>query len=331
MGNQTAVVLFNLGGPDSLKSVRPFLYNLFSDPEIIKLPIGFLTQKLFARLISRRRTKEAIKGYAAIGGKSPLLENTQGQAIALQLALAEAADAEHGVDNIDVHVCMRYWHPLSRKVVSELARQGYSRLVLLPLYTQYSATTTGSSLKDFMRECKHQKYRPEMITIDRWYQNAHYQQAIADTIINEVEKFPNPDPEQIELLFSAHGLPQKIVDAGDPYEKEIQETYEGARDKLGWPHTTLCYQSRVGPLVWLKPYTNDVIREKAAAGVKQILIYPIAFVSDHSETLYELSITYADLARSEGIENYRVVPALNDHPLLIRALRDMVINALQNQ
>jgi len=320
MQNRTAVVLFNLGGPDSLDAVEPFLFNLFADPDIFRLPLGFLTQKWFARFISRRRAPEARHNYAAIGGQSPLLDNTRHQAEALATALR--ANGEY-----DVFVCMRYWHPLSDAVVAELQRGGYEDLVLLPLYPQYSDTTTGSSLNDFNRACARARYRPRVKIVREWYAQGDYQQAIVECIQSEAKKFPDADPQRIDLLFSAHGLPKKLVERGDPYESQIRATYDALRARLGWPHTTLCYQSRVGPLEWLRPYTEEVIRQKAAAGVKQMLVYPIAFVSDHIETLYELGMQYADLARESGIAHYRVVPALNAHPLLIRALTDLVLNA----
>ena len=323
MEKRTAVVLFNLGGPDSLAAVRPFLYNLFSDPDIFKFPLGFLTQRLFAWLISRRRAPTAAKGYAALGGKSPLLENTQEQAIALQLALATEG-------TFDVFVCMRYWHPRATEVVTELKSKGYEHVVLLPLYPQFSSTTTGSSYNDFMRACARQGYRPQVVYITHWYDQPDYQQAIVNAIATAAKGFSEPDPAKIELLFSAHGLPKKIVAAGDPYEQQVRATYEQVRERLGWPHNTLCYQSRVGPLEWLRPYTEDVIREKAAAGVRQILVYPIAFVSDHIETLYELGREYADLAHELGIAEYRVVPALNNDPQLIDALAQLVLQAIAN-
>jgi ferrochelatase len=315
---RSAVVLFNLGGPDSLEAVRPFLYNLFADPDIFKLPLGFLTQKPFAWLISTRRTPAAEHGYAALGGKSPLLENTQKQAAALQREL--------GID-FDVHICMRYWHPMTPAVVAELKRGDYARVVLLPLYPQYSVTTTGSSYNEFQRECRHQHYAPRVAFVRQWYDHPDFLAAIVEAIAAEAKKLPEPEPERIELLFSAHGLPQKIVDAGDPYEQQVRATYEAARAMLGWPHTTLCYQSRVGPLKWLQPYTEDVIRQKAADGARQLLVYPIAFVSDHVETLYELGIQYAEKARSLGVPHYRVVPALNAHPRLIAALTSLVQGA----
>lgn len=319
MTDRTAVVLFNLGGPDSLEAVEPFLFNLFSDPDIFKLPLGFLTQKPFARLLARRRAPEARHNYAAIGGKSPLLENTRKQALALQIELRKHGD-------YSVVPCMRYWHPLTERVVAELQAAGTTHVVLLPLYPQYSNTTTGSSVNAFNRACARARYYPTTRLIHRWYDHPDYQQAIVASILAEQARLPETDPARTELLFSAHGLPQKLVKRGDPYEDEVRATYEALRLRLGWPHTTLCYQSRVGPLEWLRPYTEDVIKEKAKAGCRQMLVYPIAFVSDHSETLYELGIQYAELARKHGIAHYRVVPALNEHPGLIRALADLVLH-----
>jgi ferrochelatase len=341
VNDRTAVVLFNLGGPDSLKSVRPFLFNLFSDPDIFQFPFAFITQRFFAWIVARRRTAEASKGYAAIGGKSPLFENTQEQAIALQLALNEhtkldthRAPGSRVLSNFsgaDVYVCMRYWHPLTDAVVAELKRKNYGKLVLLPLYPHFSRTTTGSSLNAFLRECKRQRYRPELHVVEHWHLQPDYLRAVVEGVLAEAAKLPDPDPEHIELVFSAHGLPQKIVDDGDPYEAHIRATYTAVRERLAWPHSTLCFQSRVGPLTWLRPYTEDVIREKGRAGAKQILVYPIAFVSDHIETLYELGIQYAELAKSLGVLHYRVVPALNSNPLLIDALRKLVIDALSDE
>lgn len=320
MQNRTAVVLFNLGGPDSLDAVEPFLFNLFADPDIIKLPLGFLTQKPFARLIARRRAPEARHNYATIGGKSPLLENTQKQAWALEASLRAHGD-------YDVFVCMRYWHPLTDAVVAELKQRGYAEVIFLPLYPQYSNTTTGSSVNEFKRACARQNYHPHTRLVREWYGHADYQQAIVEDIQRAARALPDPNPANIELLFSAHGLPKKLVERGDPYEQQIRATFEALRTKLGWLHTTLCYQSRVGPLEWLRPYIQDVIKEKATAGCRQMLVYPIAFVSDHIETLYELGIQYAALAKETGIAHYQVVPALNAHPLLIRALTDLVLHS----
>ena len=322
MNRRSVVVLLNLGGPDSLDAVQPFLFNLFSDPDIFKLPLARLTQRPFASLVSRRRAPEAAKGYAAIGGKSPLLENTQAQAQALQQAL-DAEDA-----GLDVRICMRYWHPMASEVVAELKRSGYERVILLPLYPQYSSTTTGSSVHAFEDECARQHYEPRVNLIREWYDEPIYHRAIAQTLNRELARFPDPNPERVELLLSAHGLPRKIVAAGDPYERQVRATAEQVGALLQWPNVTLCYQSRVGPLEWLRPYTDDVIREKASADVKQMLVYPIAFVSDHVETLFELGITYANLARDCGITHYRVAPALNADPGLIAALRNRIMAEL---
>jgi ferrochelatase len=319
MNSRRAVVLLNLGGPDSLDAVEPFLFNLFSDPDIFRLPLGALTQKPFARLISRRRAPEAAHGYAAIGGRSPLNDNTRKQAEALKQALGGSAD---------IYVAMRYWHPLTSEVVTELKRNGYTRVVLLPLYPQYSRTTTGSSVNVFNRECARQDYQPCVHLVRDWPTQPDYIAGIVESIKAEAAKLPNPDPGATEILFSAHGLPKKIVAQGDPYERQINATFEAARAALGFPRTTLCYQSRVGPLEWLRPYTDDVIRAKGAAGVKQMLVYPIAFVSDHVETLFELGLTYRDVAHAVGIEHYRVVPALNDHPRLVAALKALAEEGL---
>jgi len=321
MSDRTAVVLCNLGGPDSLEAVRPFLFNLFSDADIFRLPLGWLTQRPFATLIAWRRAPEAARGYAAIGGKSPILEYTRAQAGALQQAL-------EGAGKFEVHVCMRYWHPLTDAVVATLKQKNYARVILLPLYPQYSITTTGSAYNEFRRQCQRQHYHPSVTLVRQWYDQPDYQAAMVEMLGAELKKFPDPDPAHIELLFSAHGLPRKIVDGGDPYERQIRATYDAVCAQLGWPHTTLCYQSRVGPLEWLRPYTDDVIRDMAAAGAKQMLVYPIAFVSDHVETLFELGITYADVARAQGITHYRVAPALNDHPRFITALKTLVLNTV---
>jgi ferrochelatase len=321
MSERVAVVLFNLGGPDSLTAVRPFLFNLFSDPDIFRLPLAWLTQKPFAALVSRRRAAEAARGYAAIGGASPLLANTRRQAEALAAALA--TDGE-----FDVHVCMRYWRPRASEVVATLRARGYRRVIQLPLYPQYSLTTTGSSHNEFERECRRLDYRPKRLLLPQWHDQPDYLDAIATTLREQAALFPEPDPAQIEVLFSAHGLPRKIVDQGDPYEQQIRATFDAVCSRLGWPRTTLCYQSRVGPLEWLRPYTEDLIRERARQGARQMLVYPIAFVSDHIETLFELGQTYAQLARAHGVTRYRVAPALNDHPLLIRGLRRLVLDAV---
>jgi len=317
MNSRTAVVLLNLGGPDSLDAIEPFLFNLFSDPAIFRIPFGSFLQAPLARFIARRRAGARKTDYQAIGGRSPILDNTRRQAEALARALA-------GDGPYDVHICMRYWHPMSGEVVAALKAAGYARVVLLPLYPQYSITTTGSSFDDFDQACRQQSYAPRVTRIQHWYDHPLYLDAVAASIERERARFAQPQPGNIELLLSAHGLPQKIVNKGDPYARHIEATVAGVRERLGWPHVRLCYQSRVGPLKWLQPYTDAVLRELGAHGAAQVLVYPIAFVSDHVETLYELGIDYAHVARDAGIGHYHVVPALNDDPAFIEALRDIV-------
>ncbi|WP_298135269.1 ferrochelatase [Acidiferrobacter sp.] len=320
---RTAVVLCNLGGPDSLEAVEPFLRNLFSDPDIFKFPAAAVTQGLFARLVARRRREEASRGYAALGGASPLGGNTQDQAGALEQALADVGTR--------VFVCMRYWHPLTAEVVAMLKAGGFARVVLLPLYPQSSLTTTGSARNEFRRQCERLHYTPEVRFVGSWYQEPDYLDGIAASIRLAAQRFSVPDPARISLLLSAHGVPQRLIRGGDPYQREIEDTARLVRERLAWPHVTLCYQSRVGPLEWLRPYVDDVISEQARAGTDQMLVYPIAFVSDHIETLYELGMTYADLAREAGIREYHVVPALNADPALIRALSRLVRAALREE
>ncbi len=218
MTTRAAVVLLNLGGPDSLAAVRPFLFNLFSDPDIFRLPLARLTQRPFAALASSLRAPEARRGYAALGGASPLLANTRRQAEALARALARDGDFE-------VHVCMRYWHPRATEVVRELKARGITRVLLLPLYPQYSRTTTGSSYNEFQRECARQDFRPRVELVHDWYQQPDYIDGIVATIREHAARLPDPEPAHIELLCSAHGLPQKLVDAGDPYEKQVRATF----------------------------------------------------------------------------------------------------------
>ncbi len=323
MTSRTAVVLCNLGGPDSLEAVEPFLRNLFSDPDIFRFPLAPLTQRLFAWAVARRRREEASRGYAALGGASPIGANTQDQAQALEQALADL--------KLRVFVCMRYWHPFTGEVVAALKAGGYTRVVLLPLYPQYSLTTSGSARNEFLRQCARLHYSPDVRFIDSWYEDEDYLQGIVAGIKAAAARFSEPDPSAISLLLSAHGVPKRLIAAGDPYQHGIEETARLVSARLGWPRVTLCYQSRVGPLEWLRPYVDDVIRDQGQSGVGQILVYPIAFVSDHIETLFELGMTYAALAREAGVREYYVVPALNADPALVRALERLVRVALKEE
>lgn len=289
--SKLAVVLFNLGGPDSLKAVRPFLFNLFRDPAIIQLPAP--ARYALAALISTTRNKTAQANYAIMGGRSPLLPETEAQAAALEAELAR-----QGLD-AKVFIAMRYWKPFADETAKAVAAYAPDEIVLLPLYPQFSTTTTGSSLKDWTRAYK----GPGRTRTVGCYPTAP---GLADAHAAEIRKVWEAagKPSNVRLLFSAHGLPQQIVDAGDPYEAQIRATAAAVAQRL--PELTdwrVSFQSRVGRLQWLKPSTEDAIREAGQDG-KGVLISPVAFVSEHVETLVELDHEYADLARELGVAPY---------------------------
>ncbi len=314
------VILFNLGGPETLADVRPFLFNLFSDPEIVRLPIRAL-QKPLAWLISISRYKKSSSYYAQIGGGSPLRRITDEQAASLRDELKR-----RGID-ANVYVGMRYWHPFTEKAIDEIVRDGITDLIVLPLYPQFSVSTTGSSFKDFValldRRDGIRQVRRRYIT--RWHTREPYINALAEQIIEEVNKFPDPDPPNVHLLFSAHGVPQSYIANGDPYLRHTQETMNKVCERLGnLSPAHLSFQSKVGPVKWLEPTTDRRLRELRAAGVEQVLAVPISFVSEHIETLYELDILYKKLAESLGFQAYRRVPAFNTRPGFIKALADLV-------
>ena len=321
---RVGVLLLNLGGPEQLEDVRPFLYNLFSDPEIIRLPVPWL-QKPLAWFISSRRAKTSQENYKKIGGGSPLRRITEEQALAVQKQLEENG---HGAQ---VYVGMRYWHPFTEEAIAQIKRDKISKLVILPLYPQFSISTSGSSFRQLEQLWDED---PELQKIDytvipSWYRHSGYLQAMADLIANELDRSPNPD--RVHIFFSAHGVPQSYVDdLGDPYQKEIQECTKLIMQTLKRPNDhTLAYQSRVGPIEWLKPYTDEAIEELAEKGIKDLMVVPISFVSEHIETLEEIDIEYREVAEEAGIENFYRVPALNTHPVFINDLADLVEEALQ--
>ncbi len=318
------ILLFNLGGPETLADVRPFLFNLFSDPEIVRLPIRAL-QKPLAWLIATARHKKSAGYYAQIGGGSPLRRITDEQALALREELARRGIAA------EVYVGMRYWHPFTAAAIDRIIRDGITDLIILPLYPQFSISTTGSSCKDFVAQMESRgrlrHLRRRYIT--RWHTHEGYLAALAHQIAAEIEQFPDPDPRRIHLLFSAHSVPQSYIAQGDPYLRHTQETVRLVAERLGNVSPVhLSFQSKVGPVKWLEPATDAKLRELRAAGAEQVLAIPISFVSDHIETLYELDILYQNLADELGIQAYRRVPALNCDPDFIRALADLVVEKL---
>jgi ferrochelatase len=312
-----AVVLFNLGGPDGPKAVRPFLFNLFKDPAIITAPA--LVRYPLAAFISATREKTAQANYAIMGGASPLLPETKKQALALQAALNLARPD----DEVRVFVAMRYWKPFADETAQAVAAFAPDELVLLPLYPHYSTTTSGSSLKDWARAYS----GPGRVRTVCCYPTAHglidgHARAIRETW----EKVGKPD--NIRLLFSAHGLPQQIVDAGDPYQAQIEATAAAVAARLPeLPDWRVCYQSRVGRLKWLEPSTETEIRRAAADG-RGVLVTPIAFVSEHVETLVELDHEYAEVARQVNCAPYLRAPALGIDEAFIGALAKAVAAAV---
>ncbi len=309
---RTGVILLNLGGPDSLEAVRPFLFNLFSDREIIPLGPPFM-QRPLAWLISTLRAPGTRKAYALIGGASPILRITTAQADALEQALKKAGDFR-------VYVGMRYWHPFITDAVRRAREEGARRIVGLSLYPQYSKATTGSTKERFDEAVE--RYGLESRFIGSWYDHPLYIDALADVVKKGLGGF-----RAEVLLFSAHSLPMRFVEEGDPYVREVEGTVRALLERLGEaPPHRLCYQSRSGPVRWLGPSTDEVIVELGRKGVRRVMIVPVSFVSDHIETLYEIDILYRELAEREGME-LRRVEALNTHPLFIAALRDLVLRA----
>jgi ferrochelatase len=321
--NRLAVVLFQLGGPDSLDAVEPFLFNLFSDPDIIEFPFARLARPLLARLVASRRARKVREHYAQIGGKSPIGELTARQAAALESELRRRIDAR-------VFVAMRYWHPLTEEALQAIASGAFEGLVLLPLYPQYSRTTTGSSLNEWRRrETCLSKQLPTAV-IREFYDHPLYIEAVVERINEGLEKFGGLDGsrQSVHLVFSAHGLPINVVEAGDPYPAQVEATVRLVMKRGGWPNPhVLCYQSRVSPGRWLQPSLDSTLTQMAAEEVRNALIIPVSFVTDHVETLNEINIEARAHAQRAGIKHFELMPALNDSPTFIRALADLVVHA----
>jgi len=323
---KVGIVMFQLGGPDSLEAVEPFLLNLFLDPDIIPMgPLGFLRRPL-AKLISSRRSVPVRGKYAEIGGRSPIGTLTERQ----RGALVDALSSE--IDPVAV-IAMRYWHPLTAEAAESLRKAGpLEEIVLLPLYPHFSYATTLSSLKEWRRVYGRPKNGPPERTVSQFYDHPLYIQALAQRIGSVLRQFK--DSSRIHLVFSAHGLPMSLVEKGDPYPNQIEASVrmvseEGRKQFPGWPQThLLCYQSRVGPAKWLQPPLTGTIERLGREGVKEMLVVPISFVTEHIETLHEINIEAREDARKFGVEVFRMMPAVGDSPLLIAALKDLVLRAV---
>ena len=307
-----AIILFNLGGPDSLEAVQPFLRNLFSDPAIISLPAWLRLP--IARFIASRRTPKAIGIYEKIGGGSPILGQTEAQARALE----EALGGEHEWRG---YVCMRYWHPMTERVVQSVKRFAPDRIVLLPLYPQYSTTTTASSFAAWKKAAT---FKVPTVEVESYPTEPGFIRASIEMV---KQGLAEAGDAPVRVLFSAHGLPEKVIRKGDPYQRQVEQTAEAIAEHLDGADWSVCYQSRVGPLKWIGPSTDAEIR-RAAADKKSIVLYPLSFVSEHSETLVELDIEYRHLAEQAGVPRYIRVPTVGTHPQFIHGLANLVQAAL---
>jgi ferrochelatase len=324
---KVGVLLLNLGGPERIHDVGPFLYNLFSDPEIIRLPNPAL-QKPLAWLISTLRAGKSQEAYRSIGGGSPLRRITEQQARELQSTLRS-----RGIEATS-YVAMRYWHPFTESAVADIKADGIDQVVVLPLYPHFSISTSGSSFRELqrLRQADAAFASLPLRCIRSYYDHPGYIDSMARLIACEIQACS--DQPSAHVFFSAHGVPKSYVEeAGDPYQREIEACTQLIMDRLaellghGNPHT-LAYQSRVGPVEWLRPYTDDALHDLGAAGVKDLVVVPISFVSEHIETLEEIDIEYREIATESGISNFRRVPALDTDATFITALSDLVQNAL---
>lgn len=324
-----AVLLLNMGGPDSLESVEPFLFNLFRDRDLIPLPLGFLWQRLFARLVSRARARTVREYYRLIGGKSPLAEITAAQAAALQRKLNEKRPGQ-----FTCHIAMRYTPPFTTDALSQARSAGARSVVALSLYPHYTTATTGSSLWELRRQLAGPP--PSLgaiglIEIDRWPDYGPYLDALATQVSRGLEQFPAEARAGVELLFSAHGLPEYFIRKGDPYVKDLHATIAGVLQRLGGQRPwRLSFQSRAGRARWLEPSTDETLRLLATTGRRDVLVIPISFVSDHIETLYEIDILFGEEAKRVGL-NFKRAPSLNAEPLFIDALARLVEAKLEGE
>ena len=306
------VILLNLGGPERLEDVEPFLFNLFSDRMIIRLGPAFM-QKTIARFIARRRAPKSAQAYAKIGGGSPLGRITADQAQALEKKLS-------AFGNFTVSIAMRYWHPRARETLTALQNEGVQRIIALPLYPHYSIATTGSSVADIIEAG--QSFSPafKIEAIGSWPVQPQYIKALATTINKGAESF---GAEKAQVVYSAHSLPVKFIQEGDPYVEHLKQTI-AAVEVISGMEGRLCYQSRSGPVEWLSPSPPDMLAELAKEGCKNVLMVPISFVSDHVETLYEIDMLYRDMAHDLGIRLERS-PSLNLEPEFINALQELIL------
>jgi ferrochelatase len=312
------VVLFQLGGPDTLAAIEPFLYNLFCDPDIIDFPFARIGRKPLAKLISTTRARKVQHHYASIGGGSPIRRFTERQALALE--------AELGTQGLDARcfVAMRYWHPFTSEAIVQLGAAQCDEVVLLPLYPQYSSTTTGSSVNEWQR---HFRGDFPVHNVGPFYPHPMYLDAVIEKVEEALARFPVP--ERVEIVFSAHSVPMSVIAKGDPYQRHIEETVQLLMARGGWGNRhRLCYQSKVGASKWLQPSLHRTLQDLAAEQAREVCIVPVAFVSDHVETLGEIDHEAREEARRLGITQFEMSAGLNDSPKFISALAQLVLQAM---
>ncbi len=313
---QTGVILLNMGGPEKLADVRPFLYNLFSDREIIRLGPSFM-QKPLAWLISKRRAPKSMKTYEKIGGSSPLTAITRDQGKALETLLLEYG-------NYTVVSAMRYWYPDSDTALQALSDKGITKLIGLALYPHYSCATTGSSIQELKRAIDRSGKMFSLSLIESWPTQSEFIQTLAQNILKRAKAFA---PDMPQIVYSAHSLPVSFIDEGDPYVDHIKETINAVEEITNLAGE-LCFQSKSGPVEWLAPSTPDMLETLAKRGCKNILMVPISFVSDHVETLYEIDMLYHDQAKELGMV-LKSTESLNCNPTFIEGLKNLIINSEQ--
>lgn len=329
MPQKIAVVMFNLGGPDSKESIKPFLMNFFMDKNIIRLPLPF--RFLLASLISFRRSRrEAGESYGELGDRSPLLENSTEQAKALEAQLNDSRETHNA--EFKTFICMRYWHPMAPEVVQQIRDWGAEKIVIMPLYPQFSTTTTWSSLEQWDIAMKQAGLNIPTSTVCCYHDNEGYVQASAENIRAKYEQAEKDGYENPRVLFSAHGLPEKVITDGDPYQWQCEQSAEAIVKALGIEGLDYqyCYQSRVGPQKWIGPSTEEAL-EKAQDDSKAVVIYPHAFTQEHVETLVELDIEYKEEAEKMGLHGYYRADTVGTHPAYIEGMADMVLKHLDSE
>ncbi len=324
---RVGVVLFQLGGPDTLAAIEPFLYNLFCDPDIIDFPFARIGRKPLAKLISTTRARKVQHHYATIGGGSPIRRFTERQALALETELTR-----QGLD-ARCFVAMRYWHPFTSEAIAQLRAAQCDEVVLLPLYPQYSSTTTGSSLNEWQHLFRaelpiHAVHGdPAVHNVGPFYRHPMYLDAVIEKITEALARFERP--KRAEIIFSAHSVPMSVIAKGDPYQRQIEETVRLLMERGGWPNRhRLCYQSKVGASRWLQPSLHRTLHDLADEKVREVCIVPVAFVSDHVETLGEINHEAREEALRLGFTHFEMTAGLNDSPKFISALAQLVWEAL---